>query len=431
MKIKRFFAADMRQAIRMVRQELGADAVILSNKRVNGGLEVVAAMDYEEGLLEQTEARDASPAVMTLPDDADAVAQAAAMKPRARVAATASVYETYEQRSGETRPAPKVSRANQIEWSQEPTLVEMRNELQGLRDMVQNQLSGLAWGDMARSRPVRADMIRRLKGLGLSMALAREMAEHAQSDEVEQGWREVLSSLARNVPVAEETLIHDGGIIALVGSTGVGKTTTVAKLAARFALRHGARNVALVTTDSYRIGAHEQLRIYGQLLGMPVHVANNAEELRETLRSLADKKLVLIDTAGMSQRDLRLTEQFGTLHGGSSLIRSYLVLPATSQAAVLTETIGAFAHMALDGCILTKVDEAVSLGGALNAVIQHQLPLAYVTDGQRVPEDLHPARVHNLLKQAVLLAHKHEEKQDEDALAIAYGAKVMHAQQRP
>lgn len=427
MKIKRFFAADMRQAIRLVRQELGPDAVILSNKRVSGGLEVVAALDYEEGLLERKGAAEPPRApVMTLPDDEPAAAEASSPAPA--TAAKASAYEIYEKGQGAERPRAQPSPANQIEWSQDPALVEMRNELQSLRDMMQNQLSSLVWGDMARSRPVRAEMIRRLKNLGVGMGMARELAAQTRSGDVGQGWREVLSSLARRVPVSEESLIHEGGIVALVGSTGVGKTTTVAKLAARYALRHGARNVALVTTDGYRIGAHEQLRIYGQLLGMPVHVAHDAAELRETLRGLAEKKLVLIDTAGMSQRDIRLTEQFGTLHGGSALIRSYLVLPATSQAAVLSQTIDAFAHAALDGCILSKVDEAMSLGGALDAVIQHQLPLAYVTDGQRVPEDLHPARVHNLVKLAVKLAGQHGEDEGEDALALDYGTKVLHAQ---
>ena len=162
--------------------------------------------------------------------------------------------------------------------------------------------------------------------------------------------------------------------------------------------------MALVTTDSYRIGAHEQLMTYGRLLGIPVQVASDHKELRSTLNSLADKRLVLIDTAGMSQRDLRLSEQFATLGGSSIALRTLLVLSATSHRTVVDETIRAFSGVSLDGAILTKLDEAASLGGVLSAVIRQQLPVMFVANGQRVPEDMHPARAANLVQQAAQLA---------------------------
>ncbi len=182
-----------------------------------------------------------------------------------------------------------------------------------------------------------------------------------------------------------------GGVVALVGPTGVGKTTTVAKLAARYALRHGYDQVALVTTDSYRIAAHEQLRTYARILGIPVRVANDENELRTTLDNLADRSLVLIDTAGMSQRDRRLAEQFRTLVAGAPAVQTYAVLAANTQAATLDEVVGAFQGAELDGCVLTKLDECTSLGGILSTIMERHLPLAFFSDGQRVPEDIYPA----------------------------------------
>jgi flagellar biosynthesis protein FlhF len=210
-------------------------------------------------------------------------------------------------------------------------------------------------------------------------------------------------------------------MIALVGSTGVGKTTSVAKLAARYALRHGQRSVALVTTDCYRIGAHEQLFTYGRILGVPVQVASSHEELQSTLASLADRRLVLIDTAGMSQRDLRLAEQLATLRDSGFPLRTYLVLNVTTQLNVLDEAVRAFGKAALEGCILTKVDEAASLGGVLSVVAKHRLPLAYVGDGQRVPEDLHPARAHNLVNRAVSLMQQAGQDSNDETLAERFG----------
>jgi flagellar biosynthesis protein FlhF len=193
---------------------------------------------------------------------------------------------------------------------------------------------------------------------------------HARDEE--HAWQLALSELAAGIPVAEHDVVEQGGIVALVGSTGVGKTTSVAKLAARYVLRHGQRHVALVSTDSYRIGAHEQLMTYGRLLGIPVQVASDHRELRSTLNSLADKRLVLID-----------------------------VLPATAHPSVLDETVDAFSCVALEGAILTKLDEAARLGGVLSTLINQQLALMFVTDGQRVPEDMHLARAQNLVQKAV------------------------------
>jgi flagellar biosynthesis protein FlhF len=259
---------------------------------------------------------------------------------------------------------------------------------------------------------------------GFAQALAAGLNPSAA---LEQAWEQALQGFARAIPTAPEDVINEGGMVALVGSTGVGKTTTVAKLAARYALRHGARKVALVTTDSYRIGAHEQLLTYGRILGVPVQVATDHAELQRSLRSLMDKHLVLIDTAGMSQRDMRLSEQFATLRQTGMPIRCCLVVSATAQGSIQEETIKAFRGIDLDGCILTKVDETASLGSALSVISEQQLPLAYVCDGQRVPEDLQPVRPLDLVRRAAELSGRDEWTPADAVLAERFGGAAAHA----
>jgi flagellar biosynthesis protein FlhF len=215
--------------------------------------------------------------------------------------------------------------------------------------------------------------------------------------------------------------------VALVGATGVGKTTTIAKLAARYALRHGRERVALVTTDSYRIAAHEQLRTYGRILGIPVRIANNREELTESLKLLSDKDLVLIDTAGMSQRDVRLSQQFSLVEEAAPAIKTYLVLSTTTHRAGLTEVVKTFGKVKLDGCILTKLDETTSLGGAISTLAEHKLPVAYVSDGQRVPEDIHIARAPNLIQRAVQVAQQTNQALEQESLTLAFSGMVANA----
>ncbi len=377
MKVKRFFAPDMRQAIQKVREDQGPDAVILSNRQVDGGIEIIAALDYNENLA---------------PTAAESRSQPEAVADEMTAEATAA-------RRSDTG-------ATQVSWSQDPALVSMREEIRQLRGLLENQLAHLAWSDRERREPLHTGVMRRLSNMELNSDLIERVSAptvHARDDA--HAMQLALTELAVTVPVAENDIFDQGGIVALVGSTGVGKTTSVAKLAARYVLRHGQRHVALVTTDSYRIGAHEQLMTYGRLLGIPVQVASDHNELRSTLNSLADKRLVLIDTAGMSQRDVRLTEQFATLADSGIPIRTLLVLSATLHPSVLDETIRAFSSVPLDGAILTKLDEAASLGGVLSTVINQHLPLMFTANGQRVPEDFHPARADKLVQMAAELSN--------------------------
>jgi len=394
MKIKRFQAADVRQAIREVRDVLGPDAVILSNTRVDGGIEIVAATDYDESQFR----RQAEPA-------------RTAQQEKTRVEINPSV----EPLQAAPRSAP-----NENIWSQEPTLVQMRKEIASLRDMLQNQLSDLTWKDMERQSPTQMQLLKRFLHMGVEVEIAKQItAQMAGVDDLETAWRQSLGRLAAQIDLPDDDMLSEGGIFALVGPTGVGKTTTIAKMAARCALKYGAREVALITTDCYRIGGQEQLRSYARILGVPVRVARTHSELADTLNDLLDRRFILIDTAGMNQRDMQLTEKFALLKQQSPRVKTYLTLSANTQASGIDDIIKAFSHLNLSGCIVTKTDETSSLGGTLSALIRHRLPLAYVANGQQVPEDLSQARPNTLVNQASDLMN--DEQQLDPQTLSSYG----------
>lgn len=381
MKIKRFHATDVRQALKEVRDVLGADAVILSNNRVDGGVEIVAATDYDESKFNR------SPKVE---------------------AAVQSEIPAVEINPSQNITPPPVQPAQNI-WSQEPTLIQMRKEMAGLKNMLENQMSDLAWKDMQHANPMQLQLLQRCLKMGIHVDVAKQITANARdTDDLETAWLRCLASLASQIETQDNDIISTGGIYALVGPTGVGKTTTIAKIAARCALKHGAKNVALITTDCYRIGGQEQLRTYAKILGVPVRVAKTHQELGDALNELLDRRFILIDTAGMSQRDMKITEKFSLLQHQSPMINNYLTLSATTQASVLTDIINAFSHLNLKGCILTKTDETNSLGGAISALVQHNLPLAYICNGQQVPEDFSLARPNSLVKQASVLMNEEQ-----------------------
>jgi flagellar biosynthesis protein FlhF len=397
MKMKRFSAAEMRHAMQQVSDELGPDALILSSRKTEDGVEIIAAVDYEEELR-------GAPAAMPAPardtDRPDAAAETAVPAPAA------------------------VNRAPARHDIDSGVISGMQEEIRALRNMLEVPLAQLGWDAMRRREPVRAAVIERLEGMQLHPVIANRIADRVTGiDDAETGWQQAQAELEDMLPIAGDDLMEAGGVVALVGPTGVGKTTTIAKIAARFALHHGRRHVALVTMDHYRIGAHEQLRTYGKLLGVPVHIAGDEEELRVILNQMDDRKLVLIDTAGTSQRDTGLLDKFAMLKGGGSRVRRYLVLAANGQMSVSDDVLQAFSALQPDRCILTKVDEATSLGGVLSVLIKHGLPLAYTGDGQRVPDDFHPARAHQLTAHALLLAERGIMAQSDEAWLHALGSR--------
>ncbi|MCF6325183.1 MAG: flagellar biosynthesis protein FlhF [Gammaproteobacteria bacterium] len=420
MKIKRYFAPDVRQAMRMVRDAQGPDAVILSNKRVDGGIEIVAAIDYDESAFPRTipvqqapQARQNSTVDRASPEPsvAQSSTRQAAVQPSVelpeqpgipadRLSVPMSAASRYEGKE-KTHTRSQAPQAN-IQWGQEPAIVEMQSELKSLRGMLEKQLSGLVWDEFTRRNPGKAELIQQLMNLGLSdslcKTLAEEVPERAHPDDL---FRNALECFSRKIPVANDEILNEGGVVALVGPTGVGKTTTAAKLAARYALRHGNRHVALVTIDNYRVCAHEQLRTYGRILDIPVKTADSRQELRKVLDDLCDRRLILIDTAGMSQRDSHLSEQASMLCGDDMFIKTSLVVSATSQVSSMREVMNAFGLFNPVSVMMTKLDEATSLGGALDMTTQYGVPVSYICDGQQVPEDMHLARAYDLVNRCV------------------------------
>ena len=505
MKIKRTFGATMREALAQVKAEQGADAVILGNKKVPGGVEILSTIDFDQQQLEkQSEPASRSPggvrqaqptqqkayhhALAAATDDnvpdfileqnsegrrepvlglqrqhAATAPHAPVRRPQAASAQPAAVRQartksgstvstaaarkpvkrgakpkaTQQAVAPKTRPQPEPQsqadqllsslrereyKHQQIKVDPQPVIQEVKDELKNLRDLMKSQLNVLEWDRYSERHPVRSVLLNLMTEMGLGTDISELIFANVSqiNEDPHKVWQQALGILASSLPVASTDVLSTGGRIALVGSTGVGKTTTIAKLAARFAHNHGKQSVALVTTDNFRLGAHEQLQHFARMLEIPLLNANNSEELSDRLRMLSDKRLVLIDTAGMSQNDVRLSEQFHKLQHGSPEIRPYLVLSANTQLAALNETVNNFAKVKLSGAIVTKLDESGSLGGIITTSIRHQLQLAYCGTGQRVPEDLHQARSHRLVGKAVWLMQKHAAEFAKESLAFRY-----------
>jgi flagellar biosynthesis protein FlhF len=281
------------------------------------------------------------------------------------------------------------------------------HELSSMRGMMEEHFAGLLWGDRQRRSPNHAALTKRLFAAGFSAQLVRMVIDNMpEIEHAEASMQWVQQVLENNLPVmdSEESMMNRGGVFALMGPTGVGKTTTTAKLAARCVMRFGASKVALLTTDSYRIGAHEQLRIFGKILGVSVHAVKDAADLQLALSELRNKHIVLIDTIGMSQRDRTVSDHIAMLCGAGHPVQRLLLLNATSHGDTLNEVVQAYQSTPdqppLAGCILTKLDEATNLGGVLDTVIRYKLPVHYVSTGQKVPENLYVATKRFLIKSA-------------------------------
>ncbi len=548
MKIKRFFAENIRQAMQMVRDELGADAVIMSNRSVDGGVEIVAARDFDEqevirttastpkssqsqsslsssrdyqkptvntkqvkkvalpdfeaeknrlhvvssprkqeekekamnrssarrgidqyvGYAEKVQLRgnpDAikhhfttpaplptvatSPSVMIkVPKKPKVVAPVEVLReaimPQARHGLRTEVsdeardlrhlfqddYEddfddifeeetslyspntkqAYVEPTAAINEQPKFDTTasahfEEKENASEKLLIQMSKEIKSLRNTFDSKLSSINFAHHLQNKdaiPVRTELLKNLAGMSiskkLSVKIANRFANHTNFDFVFTQAQELLSKV---LPIAEDNLLETGGIVALVGPTGVGKTTSVAKIAAQFTIKHGPNQVALITTDNYRIAAHEQLNTYGRLLNIPVRVASSASELSHLIHSFSDKKLVLIDTAGMSQRDMKLIEQINTLKENDLMIKSYLVMSAATEYKAMNEIIDAFHIFKPHAAILTKIDEAATVGSAISSLIEHNLPISFITNGQQVPEDMRHPCARKLIAQCV------------------------------
>ncbi|OYT99832.1 MAG: flagellar biosynthesis protein FlhF [Burkholderiales bacterium PBB1] len=515
MNVKRFTARTSREALALVRQALGEDAVVLSTKPSGDGVEVVAMAPESMAQIERMATSAATPAA---PATAPASSRAAATRPgpgRPGVARTQSargdavaapaaesVEDDIEQLSMSTlsfqdyvrdrmlkrrqvalqaesvaaraavpvaevpagplaarmaeapaaRPAVAMKRAQpvvqpghapvlgtlhsesaaHVSLHEPPVLREevivrtpaapaaeaivarrdqqdMMNELRSMKGMIEERFGALAFMEKLQRQPAQARLTQKLIDCGFSPALIRKLAEGMGPDVTdEMAW--AASVLERNLLSAdrEPPLEDQGGVYALVGATGVGKTTTTAKLAAAFATRYGASHLGLITLDAYRVGAHEQLRAYGRILGVPVHTAHDRASLEDLLDLLSGKKMVLIDTAGMAQRDTRTRELLDML--GHRSIHKLLVVNSAAQGETIEDVLLSYRANTCRGVVLSKMDEAVKLGPALDALIRHKLTVLGVANGQRVPEDWHRlssnALIHRALRPTIATAYR-------------------------
>ncbi len=454
MKIRRFFAKDMRTGLKQISQEMGPEAAILSTNNVNGGIEIVAATDYEEAIRfskldkqKQADSRIATASSQTqkftVPhSDSSSVAssenplqslsskpsnqgravqkEAMLMKEEVKLSARSDKnmqsYSSPSTNNFQNHQSSATAHKSQLNWGTDPIISNVHDELKLLRGLLQGQFAENDWARRQQQNPIEAELLKRLVNLGLPVELAESYATVNENAELDDAWYGVAASFAHDIPVAKADIIESGGCYALVGPTGVGKTTSIAKLAAMAVKQYGADSVALISTDSYRIAAHQQLEIYAQIMGVEVTSVTDADGLDQALRSFADKKLVLIDTAGIGQRDRRLTEQLACLNVSNHNINHLLVLSATSQLANLHESVKRFGQFRLQGAILTKLDEATSLGKVLATIIRAKLALYYITDGQNVPDDIHQAKAHQLVTEAISLANQYPQEKAEEWL---------------
>ncbi|MFO1376415.1 MAG: flagellar biosynthesis protein FlhF [Steroidobacteraceae bacterium] len=327
-------------------------------------------------------------------------------------------------------PAPDVEPGRpQVVWSQDPSIVAMRQELAAMRELLETQLARLAWDDLVRREPMRARVLRDLSALDIAPDLARMIVTSmpAVTNEADAS-RISLALLMRHITVVARDPFAGGGVHALIGPTGAGKTTTIAKLAAHAALRHGRDAVGLVCADNHRLGAREQLAALARVLAVPLVVASSARELDAAVEGFRNRHLVLVDTAGVTRRDLQLHEESALWTRLRAIAGIHAVLPASGDAVMLAELACRERGLRAVSAIITKIDEAASLGPVLSAVMRAGLPIAHLCDGPRVPEDLHDAAPRRiwLLKRAVRLQRETRHQADEQRLAEAFGRAATH-----
>jgi flagellar biosynthesis protein FlhF len=478
MNVKRFVARTSRDALNLLRQALGDDAVVLSTKPCSEGVEVLAMapegmaqiermsatapatraaakpaapvtdvkedverlamstlsfQDYvRDRMLRRREAALKADAATKAPS-ADATAAEPEMSPlQAKLAARMSSPATPARRDPPVlreeldTPAPSLADAAADGSRSRRDQQDMMNELRSMKGLIEERFGALAFMEKLQRQPGQARLTQKLLDCGFSPALIRKLAASLSPDVAdESAW--AASVLERNLLTAEhEPALEDqGGIYALIGSTGVGKTTSTAKLAAAFAAKYGAANLGLVTLDAYRVGAHEQLRTYGRILGVPVHTAHDRASLEDLLDLLSAKKMVLIDTAGMAQRDSRTRELLDML--GHRSIQKLLVVNAAAQGETIEDVLISYRATLARGVILSKMDEAVKLGPALDALIRHKLSIVGVANGQRVPEDWHRLSSHALVHRALRPTAGNAYRIDASDMNLIFAAPQSHA----
>ncbi len=395
MQIKKYFAPDMRQALRVIREEQGPDAVILSNRTLADGVEVSVAVDVEI----QSSGAINAPA----PVAEDAVSDHGPRGFRELLA---------------RREAAQAETGTPLD-------VPINEELRTLRRMLETQLAALAWNDMTRRAPLATELLRELSDIGFTADVAARVVDRLPGGlDFSAARRLAIARLADAIDTTGDRWVDFGGVVAFAGPPGSGKSSAIAKLAARWVLRHGNGGLVLISADRERFGSIEETAHWGRLLGARTYEVDSLSDLRELLARVAHARLVLVDTTGAGARGSRLTDTLRALRAASATLEIALTLSASTQAGVFEETLATLSGETVAACVLTKLDEAASLGGALSALIRARLPIAYVSEGRRVPDDLRVARSLDLVATAVLLAEKLGAAADEDLLVRRFHGAV-------
>lgn len=382
MNIRRYVAPDMRTAFKLVRDELGPDVVILSTRRIKGKIELTVASDQS--------ASQPSLAVKQV----NFPVLGAASTPRVE-----SIIPEY--------PIPVTAKTESIQAIASPPMREVNNssptavddELRALRRLLETQLASLAWNDLSRRTPAMAEMTRELSETGFSKEFIAELIDSVPEAAELASAREIVNTAIRSrVLTTGDLWTERGGTIAVVGPAGAGKTTALAALAARWVMHHGTNGAVLISAGESRFGAHENLSRVGRLVGVPVHALSSLEDLPALLARLVDRRLVLIDTAGVGPRNDRFDSHLHSLQAAMPDAQFALALSASSQAAVLREVIAGYRKLERLSCVISHLDECVAMGGTLSALIENKIPIAYTVSGPRLLDDFRPARSETLLE---------------------------------
>jgi len=461
MNIRRFIAPDMRSAFAKVRDELGPDVVILSTRRVKGQIELTVAADQSAPADSAGTALPAASAVgaantMVRPpvfptvnaDGMPVTARPVAERPinpksfearaaaepvaRAKPAARAPTQAI----SGNQAAVPLIgptdtdinpvlatatltaSNVESLPTDTRESVAALDGEIKALRRLLEMQLASLAWNDLSRRSPAIAELSRELAELGFSRELVKEILSDLPPIEELHGVRQrAMSALAARIPVRGDEWVEKGGVVALVGPAGSGKTTALAALAARWVMRNGTGSAALISAGDTRFGGREALGRLGRLVGLPVFSVGEMRELPTLLTKLGERRLILIDTPARSIRSADFEQHLASLREGGERLQFALALSAASQAATVREIVIAHQPLGALSCIITHVDECTSLGGLLSTVIERGIPVAYTMEGSRLLDDLRPARAETLLESAIGLARHHGATADEEMLA--------------
>lgn len=361
MKMKRFIAKDMREALAKVREAFGPDAVIMSNTKTKDGVELVAAIDFDESVIKD----NAAP---------------------------------YEQAPSRRQKAP-------IQLVEDHDVARLETQITEIKAMMRDYFRSTRLEQVEQVHPTVTAVLRKLYDYGVSEKVCQSLLQRlSPSQDYNQVWQQALQLMTSDLAIRQDSLIQSGGVHAFIGPTGVGKTTTIAKIAARFCLRYNPEHLALITTDNYRIAAFEQLATYGKILSVPVYHIDGLDSLKSRLAKCTDKKLVLIDTAGLNQRDIRLQTQLDMLNAAHERMNKVLVLAANSHPKTVRDVLKQVKHKQIQSSVITKLDESLSLAHLVSVLIEYQLPISYLCNGQKVPEDILPAEADHLISSMIDIA---------------------------